>query len=391
MSTFLGINFQQLGKLAGKHFAYWQDAMLSVLPRGLQSKLRVGTEALIVELSRTEIRLLSQTLDEVTPLFDAPRQDVLLDDGTLSPDFLTLLKKHLSPDRRLLLCVDDRDVLSKCLDFPVAVAENLRQVVWYEMDKHTPFAKGEVLFDVVVLGQHGALMQTELYLLHKDRVMPLVQGLQLAKIRFDAIYPTRAEKINLLPEPLRRRHFSLNKKNTALSLLLCVMIALLAIVPLAFKRQTAIALEREISLLTPQAADEPTLWETRDNQEQQFNEFLAAYPAPFLVFYEALNQLLPNDAWVNYFTYDYGNVIIRGEARDAAGLIRLINQNPLFNSARIVSPIVKQRNSDKETFNLNFQTVQTRGEAVNALKALASTADKTANNQPTAQSADEAQ
>lgn len=355
-TTFFGINLQQLrGEIAGA-LNYWGASMRSILPKGMQNRLTVGEQQLIVRLADDQLLVMQNTNGTVANLATVDHAGDLVADEALK-----LVKKKLNQDYDLILQVADEVVLSKPLGFPAAVADNVRQTILYEMDKHTPFAKEDVLFDVNIEHRQETTVQARLYILHHNQVAPILAAFEQAKVRFDRICPQNAPAVNLLPAPLRRKRPMLpGKRNIFLGLVWLLLVAAAMGAPLYFKRDTAIKLEAQMAALSEQAMGEGELWEVRDEDERTILAFIESYPMPFSQMYEELSQRLPDDAWVNDLSYQNGKVTIRGEAKDAAALIARLNASPLFKNARIMSPIVKSHlSAGKEVFNIAVEVVTT--------------------------------
>lgn len=357
-TTFFGINLQQLrGSIVGA-LSYWAVAMRSILPAGMRARLMVGEEQLVVRLADEQL-LIEKNVNgayETVAVFAYVG-------GLVEDKALKLIKKQLTQDSDLILQVADEVVLSKPIGFPAAVADNLRQTLLYEMDKHTPFAKEDVLFDVDIEHRQETTIQARLYILHRNQVASILAAFEQTKIRFDQICTRGDSSINLLPQALRRRRAVLPRRNLLLGILWLLLLAVVFAAPLYFKRSTAIKLEQQMAVLSAQAEGEGELWEKRDTDEQTILAFIDAYPMPFSQIYEELNKRLPDDTWVNNLVYQNGKIVIRGEGKDVAGLIALINASPLFKNARIRSPIVKAHTARKEIYHISFEIVTNSTEA----------------------------
>ena len=57
---------------------------------------------------------------------------------------------------KIVVALPRAKVLRKQLTFPAAVEENLRQVVAYDLDRHTPFRPEDLYFDAVIVGRDPA-------------------------------------------------------------------------------------------------------------------------------------------------------------------------------------------------------------------------------------------
>ncbi len=354
MSVILfGQDLSQIPRRIGAALSYWGDAMRALLPKRVREQLTVGEEQIIVCQNDEQLQIYHNSLGKFSEPLDYTRQGDYFDSAAI-----TEVKSILDNDHRLVLQVSDQVLLSKSVQFPAAVADDLRQALLYEMDKHTPFPPNEVYFDVVIMRQQANKVFARLYLLQKSLVQATLQQFADNGIRFDRLCTANEPHINLLPQVLHRRKrlFPLTR-NVLLTVGLVLFFVLLLAVPLYFKRDTAIKLEQQIAQLAPQAAGEPELWQKRDEAEQVISEFIDNYPLPFAQIYEELSKRLPDNTWVSNLTYQMGKMEIRGEAADAAGLIALINASPLFYNAKIGSPIIKSRTADKEVYNIGFDVL----------------------------------
>ncbi|MPV85723.1 PilN domain-containing protein [Ostreibacterium oceani] len=333
---------------------YWGDALVSVLPEAVKSNLIVGEEQLIVDVQSDRITIVDNQHGELVNLGAFERQAEYFDN-----DVVTLLKAKMNPDSELVLRVANETVLSKPLDFPVSIADNLNQTVWYEIEKHTPFDKNSIYFDTKIERKNEERLFARLFIVHQSQVQMLIDAFAQAGILFDKLCTIDETNINLLPVASRRKQsFFRFNKNWLLIGVLCLLVAILFAVPAAFKRLSAIKLNERVLQLQAGAEGEALLWQQRDEAEQVMTSFLASRPIAFATLYEALARQLPDDTWVNDFIYDGKQVKIKGESLDAAGLVATINASPLFTNGQILSPIVRARQSGKDRFYIGFDVIQ---------------------------------
>lgn len=358
-TTVFGVDLQQAQSKMREAVRYWGEAMRGVLPAGMRRSLQVGEEQLIVHLAADGVELYQRVGDKQKKLATYDYIGEQVDEALIER-----LKKSLNEDNDLLLTVADDVVLSKPIDFPAAAESNLRQAIFYEMDKHTPFPKEDILFDVAVTHRHAAKLQAKLYILHRSQVAPVLTAFERAKIRFDRICPVGAPSVNLLPQGLRRKRALVPyKQNVLLALVLLGVLFLLFAVPLYVKRNAVLQLQTQVAQLEQQAAGEGELWEKRDEAEQVIVDFINTRPLPFSQIYEELAKQLPDDTWASNLNYADGKISIRGDSVDATALTARINASPLFENARLVSPIVKSRlMPGKEAYNISADVVTTDSE-----------------------------
>lgn len=338
---------------------FWADAVRATLPRGLRNNLTVGKEQVLVQVHTDKLHVIEHENDKTTNLgeFD-------YDKGLLDSAVFDVVKKHAGKDKTLILAVADQHILSKKVDFPVAVADNLKQTLRYEMDKHTPFPADDVLFDTEILGETSGKILANLHILHKPSIDDLLTRFAENHVHFHLLTSVSNQNINLLPPHLAKKQSLFGFNINGFLLLLCGLLAVVALAtPLALKRHTAIALDKQIATLTPQADGEIELWERRDQSEEALLNFLDTHPVSFSQVYEELSKLLPDHTYLHSFDYRNNRITIRGESADAAALIRVINASPLFKNAKVLSPIVKSRTSNKEAYQIGFELISGQGQS----------------------------
>lgn len=347
---------QDIGKVKDnilKFFSLWGDAVISVLPRSIQNQLIVGEEQIIVILQDKSLSIIQNQSGQTLSLGEFSHEG-----NYCEPEVFNFLNKRMNGDNELILAVSEQMVLSKKIDFPVAVAENLKQTLFYELDKHTPFPKDQILYDVDILNKTSGKVFANLYILHKPAVIELLNLFSDNHIQFDRLCTTKTKKINLLPDNLQKKHSLFRFRMGSLLFIFTGILLLIALAtPLYFKRQTAVELDKEIGRLEPLASGEIALWERRDKAEQVLLSFLNAHPLSFSRVYEELATLLPDNTWVNGLNLKDNKVTLYGESTDAATLIAIINSSPLFSNAKIISPIIKSNTNNKEIFHISFELV----------------------------------
>lgn len=356
-ATLFGQDLGKIGQVIGNGLAYWGSSLRLLLPQSMRDKLTVDSEELVVYVENGHIAVSENIHGAVKSLGGGEYSEALLDD-----DVVALIRRYSNKDRELILTVSDDVVLSKPVNFPAAVAENLNQTLFFEMDKHTPFPKSEIYFDTQIDKVTSGKVFARLFILHQSQIATILPQFEQQGVKFHRLCTTSEKNINLLPQPLRKQKSVIRPNmNWLLGLLVLGLLAVALAVPLYFKRAAAIELDQQISLLNPQADGELGLWEKRDETERVITEFLSAHPVAFSTVYEELSKRLPDTAWFNNLRYNNGRFTVRGEAQNAAALIAQINASHLFSGAKIISPIVKTKAGNKEVFSISFETVATGG------------------------------
>jgi|GEM_PF-4453477 len=354
--TFFSIGLAQSRRNIAKCLAFWRDAIVSSLPEQIRQKLITGTEAITVRTGNDRIRMDKIQGNNIQTLGCFDHCNDYVDQALFA-----LIEQHLSKDEQLILIIDNSQMLKKKLSLPATVADNLKQSVYYEMDRHTPFAAQTVLFDTRIERHIGNKIEASLYLLHRSQVIPLLAQFADQGIFFDRLCSDKTTTINLLPRALRRKKPLLTSyRSPLLTIALLALIISAFALPLLLKRHEATQLSRQIAALSPQAEGEIALWNKRDTVADTIDNFIDSYPMPFANIYETLSQRLPDGTWVNRLSYQNGEVKIQGESGNAANLTALINASDIFHGARLTLPITRSRQkTDKENYQIAFSTKTT--------------------------------
>lgn len=352
-SKVFGLDVRKTRQRITEALSFWGESMRLTLPHVIRKKLTVGKEQVIVHLEHDSLHVLEHKHNKVIDLghFDFVQ-------GLFDSAIIDVLKKQATNDKELILAVSEKYILSKKINFPSAVLDNLKQTLLYEMDKHTPFAKEQVLYDTEITGEHSGNVLANLYILHKPVVADILSRFNDSHIHFNRLCSIDNQNINLLPADSQKKQGFLNFNRNWFLLFLCGILTLVALAtPLVLKRHTAIALDKQLAELTPQAEGELELWERRDQSEEALLSFLETHPLPFSQVYEELSKRLPDHTYVTSLEFQNNQVIIRGVSFDAAALIRIINASPLFKEAKILSPIIKLRDQKKEGYHIAFKLI----------------------------------
>ncbi len=258
-------------------------------------------------------------------------------------------------------------LLVKRLDWPLLPAADLRRSLALDLDRQTPFAAEAVRFDVAVVARDaaGGRLTLDLAVTPERWVAPLVAELEAqhgvrvarvvgggpaaapARFGFAATEPPRPRGglAALLPR-LRRTRL----------LLVCLVLGL---VNLALWSG---AEERRLEALDQAVQEARTRANSTANLRRQVAErrgFIdqltgGAQGAALLAVLAELTRLLPDDAWLDSFEVRGDSVHLVGHATSAAALVGPLERSALFTEALFRSPVVPDRASGSERFELTL-------------------------------------
>jgi general secretion pathway protein L len=189
-----------LGRLRS-FWRWWSGELVELLPENLQKAIAQRQQKLYVEVDSDELLL---SLGN-----HAAQREIL----RLAPDAADAGDEDIPREvQQTILLLPDDKVLAKRITLPAAAEENLREVLGFEMDLHTPFEVSEVYYDYTVVGRDSTRQQVTVDLVYapRDAVDGLVDGTSNLGMKTDIVTCRRRDNanlqpVNLLPQEQRQR------------------------------------------------------------------------------------------------------------------------------------------------------------------------------------------
>jgi general secretion pathway protein L len=354
------------GRYLSRFLAWWFGELRACLPNAISGVLFGAAERLEVALDAGEARFVLRSNGDAREL-----GSVSLDaepGKTASSAARKLLRRGRAASGHVTLRLPAGQVLRPSVEVPIAAAENLREVLAFEMDRHTPFSSDEVLFDFRVAGSDAELqrLNVEVLVARKrdvDAALALAATMGLspdrvtgpAADRITGVGALEAETFNLLPEAERPRP----------SRLLPRLVAAMAVVTLVLAGvTTGLWFEREqatLERLEARVAElRATTGETGRLEEKvahllAVSGYLAGQKRNRPQMVEILDEVtrrLPDEHWLISYSFRDGTVRLAGYSDDPSSVLRLLEQSGLFSEARFAAPVTMDPRIGKERFNM---------------------------------------
>ena len=251
-------------------------------------------------------------------------------------------------------------VLQRTIDLPLAAGENLREVLGFEMDRHTPFRAEDVAFDYHVVATDRAAQRLLVDLAVAPRA--LVDGslrqaaeLGIAADRVGVAGADDAKPFDLLAAD-RRAGRGRGTRRLTLALAAGAAALLAAAVLLPLQRQQAVLAAYEARLADSRnAAAEAETLKRRLADSLGRNEFLASRRRTTPLVEALLNELtlrLADDTWLVQLRLVGKELTIAGYAPTASALIPVLEDSDYFADVRFNSPVMTDARLSRERFNL---------------------------------------
>ncbi len=255
--------------------------------------------------------------------------------------------------------------LRKAVELPAAAAENLRQVIGFEMNRLTPFEADDVYFDCRVT-RHEAGAQ----LIAADLVVAPKNVVEAALARAGALglQPSIVDVVgdggrvradfNLISEgPDSRAARSGIGFSAALGLLAAALCAALVYIPLERQRDLADGLSREVAQARVEAQFVSRLRgeiEAASQAKDFIVEKTLRHPTATQTLHE-LTRLLPDDTWLFQLRLNGDRASLYGFSASASALVGALEAAALFHGVGFRSPVTRDLKSNLERFHLSLE------------------------------------
>lgn len=339
-----------LGRLRS-FWRWWSGELVELLPENLQKAIALRQQKLYVELDNDKLLL---SLGN-----HAAQREVL----RLAPDAASASDEHIPREvQQTILLLPDDKVLARRISLPAAAEENLREVLGFEMDLHTPFEVSEIYYDYTVVGRdsHRQTVTVDLVYAPRDAVDTLLDGTSNLGMKTDIVTCRRRDNnnlqpVNLLPlERRRARRFDVKNLNLALTALLAALLVAAITIPIMQKNRAVAEVEAQVQAAAAEAREGAEL--RRDLEKMaEASQFLVEKKASDVMIVELIDEMsriLPDHTWIARLDLSGTELQIQGQSGASSSLIRIIESSPWFENVRFASPVVQIAGTDKDRIHI---------------------------------------
>ncbi len=353
----MGASLTPLYSGLARFATWWLGELVGLLPVRLRAPFGHGRPVLMVEIGER-----TATLDSAKGGARRRLGEVKLDEGA-GPggrdEALRLIRRGRLGGAELAVVVPAGQALRQVVELPAAANENLREVVAFEMDRHTPFKAEDVYFDCRVAGADPRLdrISVDLAVVPKD-----VADGALRVVRAWGLDPDRLEVagadaggLNLLPAAGARTQGSASRR-LSLMLAACAagLVLLIAYLPLLRQQAQLSQIDAELTQARADAVAVDRL-KTRVASLAERGGFFAqrkaATPTVTEVFQE-VTRLLPDNTYLAQLGVRGDQLALSGYSGKASALIAQLEQSELLAEVRFSSPVTLDRRVGLDRFNL---------------------------------------
>ncbi len=352
---------------------WWVKQLSELLPSGMRVWSAKRPDALIIEASSVGVILWLRRQGQTTQLARAAAGD----SGIQS--LAQTIAGVVEPPHLLLFRVPRSMQLRKLASFPLAARGDLATVLGFEMDRETPFGRGEVYWDYVIRRQDtvAGRLDVELFIVPRGAIDPAIEASRRAGLHPGAIeIDTGADEFRLIRIGASRRWQWFRSQRQLMRMVAAgAGLFVIALATPVIWQQIGLALANSrIERLTGQARDAAALRQSVDQVTGVMQLIKKEHDrnGGVLEVLAAATSLLPDDSYLTALSLRSGRLTITGQSPAAAHLVDLLGKSPGFREPAFDSPVVQDEQSGLETFTISatvaadglMQQIGTRGEAL---------------------------
>ncbi len=353
-----------------RFFRWWLSELAGLLPTSWLAALKYEPRRLVVTFSDGEAVFYHGRGRKLRELGSVAFGS--LAEGDSADGVSRLVARVRARIEEVVVRLPRTSVLRRQVELPLAAAENLREVLGFEMDRHTPFKAEEVYFDYHLLSTDSAAKRLVVDLAVVTRAQADDAVKRLAAWALD---PNRLEiedgqdgsdtPFNLLSASMVRVNGGGLRRFTALSAVTaCVLLAIAIFLPISHKQEALKLAEARLSSVQADAAEANALREQVAELLKR-GRFVVGQKRSKPTVAELLSEvteILPDDTWLIQFGWRNDRVTISGYSASPSALIGLLQQSDLLTGVRFSSPVTVDQKIGLERFNLSA-TVLRRDES----------------------------
>jgi len=342
-------------------FSWWFGELAGFIPLRLRRAVAGTSQKLVLEFSAQEVIV---GCDRIGKYRELGRIDRSLGEGTSQRRAMTKLTRKLGRGRAdATIRLSGDKVLQKLIRLPLATEENLREVVGFEMNRHTPFKAGDVFYDYRIVERDDQAQQisVELAVAPKAEIEGVIKatrdvGLHAVSIEVAGDDAAQDQLFNLLPGDQAKGQARLGGRLSFILAMLALLLGALAVyIPIDRESREA---TRMLSRVAAAKAEANLAADLRDeiNKTIEAGGFLAGKkhqtPANIELLAE-LTRLLPDDTSLLHFQRRDSSISMAGFSASASDLIGIIEQSPYFQDAEFRSIVSQDLEDGLERFQLS--------------------------------------
>jgi general secretion pathway protein L len=338
-----------------RFFIWWFGELVACVPQGLRRVLWREPTVLAIAAGDGDAKVSLRKRDGMRELgrlaFDRGREPRL--------QLAELLRGVSLRDVETAILVPAATILRRNVNLPLAAAENLRGVLAFEMDRHTPFKANEVAFDYRIVGTDpdAKRINIDLAVVPNDaveRARLVAATLDLTPDRIGVAGNADEASFNFLPAQRTGRSATRQRLAIAFAILAVILAIVAVYMPLLAKQRTLAAYETRLTE-SRSAALETEALKKRLAAELEHDRFLidrrAMIPSATVMLADVTDRL-PDGTWLVQLHWQGDKLVMAGYSPSATPLIAELEDSDILSEVRFGSPVTPDPRVERERFNI---------------------------------------
>jgi len=341
----------------GDFWSWWSGQLVDLLPENVRDSIARRRQKLFLETDGINLQLSLGTWANNREILQLPLDADAAANNPLPHDV----------SETILLMPGDK-VLTRSLTLPLAAEENLREVLAFEMDQHTPFPASRVNYDFVITRRDPIRQELSVDLVYSPRseVEAVMEAVSTYDLDIDVITSRSKDgnnlrNVNLLQQDKRRsRRMTVHRLNLVLAALCTVLFIAAIAIPIVQKNRAIVIVDEKVQEAAAAARE--------GNQLRRDLEMMAD-ATRFLVdkkqsdimtvqLIDEISRILPDHTWISRLDLSTNELQLQGQSSTPSSLIAIIESSPLFANAGFRSPVVQVPGTDADRFHLSADVVR---------------------------------
>lgn len=347
----------------GGFLGWWFSELSALLPRRISRIFRSQGGRLEIDFSGDTASLIykSDGIDHHLGglnVSDTPP-------GMQKKTFSSLVSKVRRGKVVTVLRLPREQALQKTMVLPMAAAENLRQVLGFEMDRQTPFKPENVYYDgrITKTDDQSQQIVVEITVVPREVVDETLRRVSSWGINPDRVGivqvedPSSRNPLNLLPNGSDRGKRRFAERLSFLFMITALVLIIYAVwMPLQKKQKQL----DEISVRIENAkkgALEINAMQSEVNEIVDRGRFLIEKHKarrPLTLLLNELTRMLPDESWIGSLLVSDTKVTLSGYAKSASALIGVLEASPMISKVEFSAPVTEDPRLGVEKFSLKF-------------------------------------
>lgn len=349
-----------------RFFSWWLGELTACIPSRLRALLRRKPSLLVLTPADDAVHVCLNRRGRLHRFGQVP----ITAENELHRSLSKLLGGISLRNFDVVVNIPAHSVLRRRVALPIEAAENLREVLAFEMDRHTPFKADEVAYDYRLIDTDvgGRKLTVDLVVVPTaiiDRAAAIAGSFGLT-----------AKRIGIVDDELRHhRPFNFRPYKATewptvrrpLVVALATTTVILAIVawylPLYFDHQASAAYEARLEATHVEALEADAVKKrlaAAMDLNRRLVDWRAARPTATSLLADVTDRL-PDDTWLTELQLQNGELALTGYSPSAAALISKLETSPLLSDVRFGSPVTPDRQVGSERFHILARVAPDQG------------------------------